>query len=149
LVKGLRLAESTLLAFHSLAYIAVKDRKVNNKEIADSIGASKDHMSKVLQRLVKHHILSSTRGPKGGFYLNKKAGDLSLLDIYRAMEGRLEVSSEDYGEDNLYTEANLFRRYLFTDLYDRIGELMRDYFSQRTLADLVKEYFTFIEDHPQ
>ncbi len=147
MIKGLRLAESTLLAFHSLAFISIKDRKVNNKEIADSIGASKDHMSKVHQRLVKYNILSSTRGPNGGFFLKKQPAEICLLDICEAMEGKLEVSSEEYLSGNLYGEDAPFRKYLFTDLFEKIGEEIKDYFIKKSLADLVKEYFTFIEDH--
>jgi Rrf2 family protein len=147
LIKGLRLAESTLLAFHSLSFIAIKDRKVNNKEIADSIGASKDHMSKVHQRLVKHNILSSTRGPNGGFFLIKDPEEICLLDIYEAMEGKLEVSTEEYVAGNVYGEEAPFRQYLFMDLFEMIGEQIKDYFIKKSLADLVKEYFTFIEDH--
>ena len=48
---------------------------------------------KVLQRLGKQGFVSSLRGPKGGFRLACDADDVSLLDVYEAIEGPLQFSN--------------------------------------------------------
>jgi DNA-binding IscR family transcriptional regulator len=47
-------------------------------------------LPKVLQRLAQVGFLSSTRGPNGGFVLRKKPADINLLQIYEAIEGKLQ-----------------------------------------------------------
>jgi Rrf2 family protein len=41
----------------------------------------------ILRNLVKHGILRSTRGVDGGYSLNRKPQDISLLDIIEAIDG--------------------------------------------------------------
>jgi len=40
-----------------------------------------------MQRLVKDNYVKSTRGPSGGFIINKKPSEITLLDIYQSIEG--------------------------------------------------------------
>ena len=65
----------------------------------------KNHISKVLQRLVKHGVLKSVRGPQGGFSLKIEPEAITLLNIYESIEGTLQVtdcpmSHEICGFDN-------------------------------------------------
>jgi len=84
----LNISEATLLALHSISLIA-KNKMINTKEIAEKINASENHLAKVLQRLVKSGFIKSTRGPSGGFKLSKNESDISLLDIFESMEGKV------------------------------------------------------------
>jgi Rrf2 family protein len=43
----------------------------------------------ILRHLVTHGILHSTRGVEGGYTLERKPDDVSLLDIMEALEGPL------------------------------------------------------------
>ncbi len=88
--KVLNISEAATIAIHSMGLIARSDKLVSTQEIADVTGFSKNHISKILQQLVKNGYLVSTRGPKGGFVLNEKAKEKSLLDIYNLIEGELE-----------------------------------------------------------
>ena len=62
-------------------------RPVRIKDVSASFGFSEAHLAKVLGRLVKSGLVIATRGPSGGYRLAKSAGDISLLDIYRSIEG--------------------------------------------------------------
>ncbi|RLD67358.1 MAG: Rrf2 family transcriptional regulator [Bacteroidetes bacterium] len=83
------LSEASSIAIHSMVMVASSEGKTNVNEIAKRLNFSKHHVAKVMQRLVKVDILKSNRGPSGGFSLAKPASEISLLDIYEAIEGRM------------------------------------------------------------
>jgi Rrf2 family protein len=63
------------------------DRPVCTNEIATALYVSENHLSKVLQRLVKAGLLNSSRGPTGGFTLARDAQEMTLLEVYEAVDG--------------------------------------------------------------
>jgi Rrf2 family protein len=51
------------------------------EEIADATGAPRNYLAKTLNQLVKEGILTSSRGPQGGFSLAVPPEKLTLADI--------------------------------------------------------------------
>jgi len=64
-----------------------EDKYVGLKEIARVQNLPEHFLSKVLQILVRHKILKSSRGLKGGFALNQNPGSINLLGIINAIDG--------------------------------------------------------------
>lgn len=62
-------------------------RPIQGKDIADACGIPSGHLLKILQQLVRAQVLSSERGPAGGFVLRKPPSDISVLEIVEAIEG--------------------------------------------------------------
>jgi Rrf2 family protein len=89
--KVFSLSEAASIAIHGMVLIARAENGINAVKIAETTKFSKNHISKVLQRLVKNDLLKSTRGPSGGFVLKKNPEDINLLNIYESIEGKLEV----------------------------------------------------------
>lgn len=85
-----KISEAASLGFHALIVLA-KDpgRTFSAGEINKILGVSEAHLSKVMAQLSKVGLVHATRGPCGGFVLGKPAHDISLLDIYQAIEGPL------------------------------------------------------------
>jgi Rrf2 family protein len=92
MAKIFSMSEAASIAIHSMVLIARNENGINAVKIADYTGFSKNHISKVAQRLVKNDLLKSVRGPAGGFSLKKLPADITLLDIYQSIEGPLEIS---------------------------------------------------------
>ena len=92
MAKVFSLSEAASIAIHSMVLIARATDSINAVKIAEHTGFSKNHISKVLQRLVKSDLLKSVRGPAGGFRLKKDPGTVSLLKIYESIEGPLEIT---------------------------------------------------------
>ncbi len=84
----IRMSEAASLAFHTATYLAQNhDRVVSTHEMARTLGASENHLSKVLQRLVHAGIVRSTRGPSGGFQAAADWRKTRLIQVYEAIEG--------------------------------------------------------------
>ncbi len=131
------ISEAASLALHSMAAIAREpEHPVPLTRITASTGVSSNHLAKVLQRLVKAGLLLSTRGPKGGFALAREKEEISLLEIYEAIEGPLET------HPCLLSERHCpfrFRKCLFGNLIGETNESFRKYLSQTTLRSILKE----------
>ncbi len=90
--KIFSMSEASSIAIHSMVLIARAKHGINVVKITEFTGFSKNHIAKVLQRLVKSDLLKSVRGPSGGFYLKRDPKDYDLLEVYEAIEGPIEES---------------------------------------------------------
>ena len=60
------------------------------KEISRRQGVTPRYLEQIFQRLKKAGIVKSVRGPKGGYYLSRKAEEVVVSDIIRAMGESIE-----------------------------------------------------------
>ena len=84
-------SDAASIGIHSMIEIAQVDSPLNAIQLSKKTGYSKHHIGKIMQRLVKDGMLKSFRGPAGGFVLKKKPEDIILYDIYRSIEGEVEM----------------------------------------------------------
>ena len=102
---------------------------MNAVKIAEFTGFSKNHIAKVLQRLVKSDLLKSVRGPSGGFSMKKDPKDLTLLDIYQAIEGPIELN-----DCPLSYEICNFDRCLMGNVINKLTSEFRKFLEDQTLG---------------
>ena len=62
------------------------------EELAEAAETTVEFMHKILQSLRDAGMVASKRGPGGGFRLVKSPGDIALLDVVQALQGRLTVN---------------------------------------------------------
>ncbi len=77
-------------AIRAIVFIATQSkngRKAGIKEICDEIDAPKHFTAKILQSLSHKGIISSQKGPSGGFYLNASQTNTKLIDLVHAVDG--------------------------------------------------------------
>jgi Rrf2 family protein len=90
--KLVKIPESVSLALHSMAVLAERsDEIVTTRDIAEILGASSAHLAKVLKTLEHTGYVHSTRGPAGGFQLAVDPDQVTLMEIYTAIEGPLRM----------------------------------------------------------
>ncbi len=131
LSKIFHISEAASIAIHSMAMISRSNTLLNTKQVAAKTGFSKNHTAKILQQLAKNGFLRSTRGPRGGFVLGKKAEEISLMDIYRIIEGQPEetVCRMDCGNCPVDT-------CIFGGLDARFSGEFKQYMTEKNLAML-------------
>lgn len=82
-------SKATEYALRATIYIAKKssaEKKIGIEEIAKAIDSPQSFTAKILQALTKDNkIVSSVRGPNGGFFLTEKQKKLPVRSILQAM----------------------------------------------------------------
>lgn len=93
-------SKATEYALRATIYIAQRSTDKNKpglSEVAKAIDSPRSFTAKILQLLTKNNkVVSSIRGPNGGFFLTEKAKKLPVLAVLEAM-----------GEDEILTKCVL------------------------------------------
>ena len=83
-------------AIRALVYLAVNsspNQRFGTKKIAEDLGFPEHYLGKVLQQLARNNIISSAKGPNGGFCVDKDAMEISLLKIIESIDGLVFFST--------------------------------------------------------
>jgi Rrf2 family protein len=132
-LKGsLRISEAASLALHTMVFLAGDPTiRYSSGRIARTICVSEAHLAKVLQRLSKVGLLVSVRGPNGGFRLARSPEQITLLDVFEAIDGPFEP------EKCLMHDKSCGQMgCLFGDLLANINQQVREYLGGRNLEDV-------------
>ena len=101
-------ADYALLAMRHLA--AHTDQgAVSARELAEAYDLPPELLAKVLQKLVRRHLLTSVQGIRGGYGLARPAASISVADVIQAVDGPLTVTacSETNHNCDQYTKCNI------------------------------------------
>ena len=76
-------------ALRALTYAAshTDNGRFQAKDVCEKTDIPESFTRKVLQALVQGGFLQAVRGPGGGYELTKRADEITLLDVIRAVEG--------------------------------------------------------------
>jgi len=90
------LSNSSKYALKAVLYLAVNSNESNKilaKSISEPINVPQAYIAKLLQELSRHNIVTSTKGPNGGFYLNKVNRATPLIEIINVIDGENRINS--------------------------------------------------------
>lgn len=132
MAKVVHISEAASLAVHGMVLIAGSQEMLNVNRIAGITHASRNHLAKIMQILVKNKYLDSVRGPKGGFTLKGDPSAINLLEIYELIEGNLETHHCGIDAKNCP-----FKNCVFGGLADKFSAEFIDYLRNKTLSDLI------------
>jgi Rrf2 family protein len=82
-----RASKYAILSTLFLAEHSDASKKISVKEIAKSIDVPSPFLAKLFQQLVRGDIISSTKGPNGGFYLTEENSEKTVCDIIENIDG--------------------------------------------------------------
>jgi FeS assembly SUF system regulator len=89
----LRLSKLTDYATVILSYMARDNVTLHAAvEIAEATGVALPTVSKILKLLLNAHIVSSTRGAKGGYILARAPEKITVATIISALEGPIAIT---------------------------------------------------------
>jgi len=93
------ISEAATLGLHAMIVLACDpERRLTVKDLALALGASANHLAKVMGSLTRARLVGSVRGPAGGFTLARGAADICLLEVYEAIDGALRPHNCLLGE---------------------------------------------------
>jgi Rrf2 family protein len=84
------LSSSCRYAIRAVIYLASQpssNGKTGIKQISKDLDLPSPFLAKILQQLAKQKILSSSKGPHGGFSLLKDPRKIALIDIVNTIDG--------------------------------------------------------------
>ena len=102
--------------------------------ISERQGISLSYLEQLFGKLRKRNLVTSVRGPGGGYHLGRDVSAISVADIIRAVDEVLDAT-QCGGKSNCHEEHICMTHNLWANLNSR----MYDYLSGVTLADLVNE----------
>ena len=100
------------------------------KEISEKENISLKYLEKIIALLTKAKLVETLRGASGGYKLNKKPEDYSVLEIIKASEGPIRTVDCDNKCDKKDT---CISKKLWCDLDNTLNE----FFENKTLKDLL------------
>lgn len=84
------LSNSSKYAINAVLYLAVhsdETKKISAREVAEAIDIPSPFLSKLFQILSRKNVISSSKGPGGGFYMTRENLNLSLIEIVKHLDG--------------------------------------------------------------
>jgi Rrf2 family iron-sulfur cluster assembly transcriptional regulator len=115
------------LALHQL------EGPVSLAGIADRQGISLSYLEQIFSRLRRSELVSSTRGPGGGYRLSRASTEISIADVIKAVDEMVDATRCG-GKQNCQGEERCLTHDLWHDLSDQI----RDFLTGIDLAQLVE-----------
>ncbi|HXH87955.1 MAG TPA: Rrf2 family transcriptional regulator [Gaiellaceae bacterium] len=106
---------------------------IKGERIATAQGVPLNFLENILLELRRSGIVASQRGAEGGYWLARPAGDVSVADVIRAVEGPIATVRGARPEEVDYTGAATALREVWIELRTS----MRGVLETTTLADLV------------
>jgi len=128
--KVINFSNAMTIGMHSLIILAREKKPMNAIQLSKRIGSTKFHVAKVLQRLVKDGMLSSMRGPTGGFRLTKEPSEITVFNIYRSIEGEI-----DYDECTHTNPVTPIDKCIRETIVKKMTEDFVNYMKDHTVAD--------------
>ncbi|MBU2555965.1 MAG: Rrf2 family transcriptional regulator [Bacteroidetes bacterium] len=84
------LSNACKYAIRALIYLATRMNdglKVSIRELSSEIDSPEPFTAKIMQSLSKQDIVSSVKGPNGGFYIDENQANVRLIEIVKAIDG--------------------------------------------------------------
>ncbi|HEY2409356.1 MAG TPA: Rrf2 family transcriptional regulator [Polyangiaceae bacterium] len=109
-------------------------RPTQVKDIAERQNIPPRFLEQIFQDLKRSGIVGSKRGPQGGYSLSRKASDIRLGDVVRALEGPISLGDRETGLKRAAGpgDARRVTEAVFRDLSSRVEAC----FDAVTIADI-------------
>ncbi|MBA7518798.1 hypothetical protein ES705_10871 [subsurface metagenome] len=135
------LSNTSRYAIRALTYLAINHnsgKKIGIKKIAEDLDIPSPFLGKILQTLTKQKILSSTKGPNGGFSISDTTTKTRLIDIIKIIDG-----------DDLFEKCLISNKHCkelkdnpcsLHDQYEPIRDNINKMFTDHTIGQLAEKY---------
>ncbi len=113
------------------------NRPISIKTIAADEGISPEFLEQIFFKLKKSGIISSVRGPGGGFVLNRKPAEVSVKDILEAVgEPTFPTPCTDPHDPDRCSRKEGCN---ITHTWQRFNSVINEFLAGLTLKDILEE----------
>src|SRR5438309_9492844 len=130
MLKLTKKADYGLIAVKHLAECG-EQGSCSAKDIADEYGIPQAAQAKILQKLVKNGLLISQHGMNGGYVLARDARNISTLEVIKAIDGPLFITSCGDEKHGCYQS----RKSTVREPLRKVNESIQQVLSRISIAD--------------
>ncbi len=123
------LSSANKYAIRSVLFLALysnKKNKIGATEIADKLESPQPFVAKLLQQLTRHKLVSSSKGPNGGFYLTEKNKENTIWDIIISIKGEKKFDQCFLGLSKCSDENPCPVHYIVSKFKEKLLEDFKD-----------------------
>jgi len=102
-------------------------------DVAKRQNLSLSYLEQLFARLRQHGLVRSSRGPGGGYRLSRQASEISVAEVILAVDEQVDVT-----RCGGLVNCNQDSRCLTHDLWVELSQQVHQFFSSRTLADVLE-----------
>lgn len=112
---------------------------VQIKDISRRQAISPRYLEQIFQSLKRAGLLRSRRGPQGGYFLSRSPGEITLLEIVLATEGKLALVDCIESAKGRKKKCDFDNRCVTQKVWLEASQRLESYFASLTLKDLCEE----------
>ena len=113
------------------------DEPVSLRDISLRQGISLVYLEQLFLKLKKNKIVSSVRGKKGGYTLNKNASEINISEVLSAVEEKIKtVGCEKNSKKGCNGKST---KCITHNLWDELEDYINIFFEKKKLCDLINK----------
>jgi len=130
----MRLTTKGRFAVTAMVDLAMRQTRgpVTLAAISERQHISLSYLEQLFGKLRRHSLVTSVRGPGGGYNLARPAAEVSIAEIVKAVDEPLDAT-QCGGKENCHDDL----RCMTHDLWATLNEKMHEYLSSVSLGDLI------------
>ena len=135
----MKLSSKGRYAVMALADLAKFDANepVSLRDISLREGISLVYLEQLFLKLKKNKIVSSVRGKKGGYTLNKNASEINISEVLSAVEEKIKtVGCEKHSKKGCNGKS---AKCITHNLWDELEDYINVFFEKKKLSDLINK----------
>ena len=110
---------------------------VSLRDISLRQGISLVYLEQLFLKLKKNKIVSSVRGKKGGYILNKNASEINISEVLSAVDEKIKtVGCEKHSKKGCNGKS---AKCITHNLWDELEDYINVFFEKKKLSDLINK----------
>ena len=106
---------------------------VRSRDIAERQSIDENYLNQLLIQLRRAGLVQSMRGPQGGHLLARAPGDITLLEVLRALEGPIVETAEGIQPPSQIDDVAVLQ-----EVWDGLRAAAESYLANLTLEELAQ-----------
>jgi len=134
----MRISKKCQYALKAVFELALRDpgQPVKICEIAGAQNIPPRFLEMILNELRHAGLLNSQRGRQGGYFLARRAEELTVGEVIRYIQGPISVTANDERRAN--TGESFYGDYAFNKLWNDVNDAISQVYDNTTFAELIE-----------
>lgn len=136
------LSNTCKYAIRSVIYLSInakEGKKIGIKKISEELEIPTPFLGKILQSLARQKLLTSTKGPHGGFGMGKDPSEITLMNIVEIVDGLDMFENCLIGIRPCKTGSNKQAPCPVHNQFGSIRKQIYDLFKEKNIGQLITE----------